>query len=50
VSKTPQKPSRRRWGVIYEHIEKTLALEDIVVSGGDTYYLSPENIEEIGER
>ncbi|KAF2800497.1 kama family protein [Melanomma pulvis-pyrius CBS 109.77] len=50
VTKTPQKPSRRRWQVVFEHIEKTPALSDIVVSGGDTFYLTPQNIMEIGNR
>ncbi|KAF2263181.1 kama family protein [Lojkania enalia] len=50
VSKSPQKPSRKRWEVVFQHIEKTPVLEDIVISGGDTYYLQPEHITEIGER
>ncbi|KAF2198605.1 hypothetical protein GQ43DRAFT_400547 [Delitschia confertaspora ATCC 74209] len=50
VSKSPQKPSRKRWEVIYDYIGKTPALTDIVVSGGDTYYLQPEDLKEIGSR
>ncbi|KAF2005175.1 kama family protein [Amniculicola lignicola CBS 123094] len=50
VSKSRQKPSRRRWEIVFEYIEKTTELQDIVVSGGDTYYLQPEDIREIGER
>lgn len=50
LSKQPQKPSRRRWDAIFAHIEKTPALTDIVVSGGDSYYLLPEHVAEIGSR
>jgi lysine 2,3-aminomutase len=50
VTKKPQKPSRRRWEVIFQHIEKTPELQDIVVSGGDAYYLEPDHLREIGER
>lgn len=50
VAKSPQKPSRRRWEVVFQHIEKTPSLHDIVVSGGDAYYLQPDDLKEIGER
>ncbi|ORY18839.1 hypothetical protein BCR34DRAFT_596054 [Clohesyomyces aquaticus] len=50
IVKSPQKPSRKRWEVVYQHIERTPALQDIVVSGGDAYYLQPEDVKEIGER
>jgi lysine 2,3-aminomutase len=50
VSKKPQKPSRRRWEVVFDHIANDTTLEDIVISGGDAYYLQPENIVEIGKR
>ncbi|KAJ4335561.1 hypothetical protein N0V95_008875 [Ascochyta clinopodiicola] len=50
VSKSPQKPSRRRWEVVFQHIENTPSLHDIVVSGGDAYYLQPDDLKEIGER
>lgn len=32
------------------HIEKTPAIQDVVVSGGDSYYLQPEHLTMIGER
>ncbi|KAF2730508.1 kama family protein [Polyplosphaeria fusca] len=48
--KKHQKPSRRRWEVVFQYIESTPTLQDIVVSGGDTYFLQPEDITEIGER
>lgn len=50
VSKSPQKPSRKRWELVFQHIEKEQSLQDIVVSGGDAYYLQPEALKEIGER
>jgi lysine 2,3-aminomutase len=34
---------------MFEYIEKTPALTDIVVSGGDTYHLDPDVLKEIGE-
>jgi hypothetical protein len=50
VSKSPQKPSRKRWEVVFQHIENDPSLHDIVVSGGDAYYLQPDDLKEIGER
>ena len=50
VTKSSQKPGRKRWEAIYQYIDSTPALTDIVVSGGDTYYLQPEHITEIGQR
>lgn len=48
--KTPFKPSRKRWDKMFEYIASQPQLQDIVVSGGDSYYLQPEHIREIGER
>lgn len=42
--------SSERWERIFEYIAATPALEDIVISGGDTYNLRPEHIEYIGTR
>jgi lysine 2,3-aminomutase len=50
VAKKPQKPSRKRWEVVFQWIESHPDLQDIVVSGGDAYYLQPEDLREIGER
>ncbi|KAF2866066.1 hypothetical protein BDV95DRAFT_505777 [Massariosphaeria phaeospora] len=50
VLKAPQKPSRTRWELVFEYIEKNESIHDIVVSGGDAYYLQPEQLKEIGER
>ncbi|KKA30122.1 hypothetical protein TD95_002004 [Thielaviopsis punctulata] len=50
VTKASLKPSRKRWDAVFEYIESTPVLQDIVVSGGDSYYLQPEHIAMIGER
>ena len=44
------KPTRTRWEAMFEYIEKTPAIQDIVVSGGDSYYLQPEHLRLIGDR
>jgi lysine 2,3-aminomutase len=49
VVKEPLKGGRRRWQLIYDYLQKTPSIQDVVVSGGDTYYLEPEHITEIGE-
>lgn len=50
VLKSSLKPTRKRWEQCFEYIESQPALQDIVVSGGDSYYLQPEHIMMIGER
>ncbi|KAF1978235.1 kama family protein [Bimuria novae-zelandiae CBS 107.79] len=50
TDKKPQKPSGKRWEAMFEHIEKDVSIKDIVVSGGDTYMLLPEQLRLIGER
>lgn len=44
------KPTRKRWDLVFDYIKNTPALQDIVVSGGDCYYLQPHQLYEIGER
>ena len=39
----------RRWAKAFKYIASRPELEDIVISGGDTYQLSPKNILAIGE-
>lgn len=39
-----------RWERAWEYIESQPALEDIVISGGDTYNLRPDHLELIGMR
>ncbi|KAJ4355932.1 uncharacterized protein N0V89_003957 [Didymosphaeria variabile] len=50
TQKLPQKPTRARWEIIFQHIEQHNDIHDIVVSGGDVYQLPPEHLRMIGER
>ncbi|KAH9875448.1 hypothetical protein J1614_004940 [Plenodomus biglobosus] len=50
VAKRPQKPSRARWEVMFKYIEANDSLQDIVLSGGDIFYLEPPLLREIVER
>lgn len=50
VIKASLKPTRKRWDEAFAYMEKTKVLQDIVVSGGDSYYLQPEHIMMIGHR
>lgn len=50
VTKSSLKPTRKRWEQVFEYIESQPGLHDIVVSGGDSYYLQPEHLSLIGER
>ena len=50
LTKTSIKPGRRRWEAMLEYIEKTPVIQDVVVSGGDSYYLSADHVRFIGER
>lgn len=35
---------------MFEYIESTPAVQDVVVSGGDSYYLQPEQLQLVGKR
>ncbi|KAK3337459.1 hypothetical protein B0T19DRAFT_73509 [Cercophora scortea] len=50
VTKASLKPTRKRWEEAFAYIESQPQLQDIVVSGGDAYYLQPEQLTLIGER
>ena len=50
VHKTSIKSIRSRWDAMFEYIENTPAVRDVVISGGDSYYLQPDHIHLIGER
>ncbi|KAJ9149611.1 Kama family protein [Coniochaeta hoffmannii] len=50
VTKASLKPTRKRWDEALSYIASQPTLVDIVVSGGDSYYLSPEHLAQIGER
>lgn len=49
VSKTRYAPSSGRWDQVFAYIISRPDIEDIVVSGGDTYMLSSKHIRHIGE-
>ena len=40
----------QRWERAFDYIAATPELEDVVISGGDTYHLRPEHLEAIGAR
>jgi lysine 2,3-aminomutase len=48
--KTPVRLSRSRLETAFAYIEGHEELRDIVVSGGDSYYLAPDRLEAIGDR
>jgi lysine 2,3-aminomutase len=50
VTKASLKPTRKRWEKVFAYIESHPELQDIVVSGGDAYYLQPDHLLAIGER
>lgn len=50
VTKASLKPTRKRWEEAFAYIESQPGLHDIVISGGDSYYLAPEHLVLIGER
>ncbi|KAI0133763.1 L-lysine-aminomutase [Xylariales sp. AK1849] len=50
VKKDSLKPTRRRWEEVFAYIESQPGLHDIVVSGGDSYYLQPDQILMVGKR
>ncbi|ROW18175.1 hypothetical protein VPNG_00041 [Cytospora leucostoma] len=50
VTKTSFSPTRKRWDQVFAYIESTPQLQDIVISGGDSYYLQPEHIRMIADR
>ena len=50
VEKMKLGPSPARWEQAFAYIASQPQLEDIVISGGDTYNLKAEHIEQIGRR
>src|SRR5262249_3483279 len=50
VTKASLRPTWQRWQEAFAYIEGREGLHDIVVSGGDSYYLLPEHLVLIGER
>tara|TARA_R110002020_G_scaffold49875_2_gene141574 strand:+ start:385 stop:1692 length:1308 start_codon:yes stop_codon:yes gene_type:complete len=49
AEKVSIKASRGRWADVFAYIRRTPQLEDIVISGGDSYRLKASQIKEIGD-
>lgn len=49
VSKHEYKPDVKRWNRAFAYVASRPEIEDIVVSGGDTYMLTPKHIRYFGE-
>lgn len=49
VEKVSLKAKSNRWELIFKYISERPELEDIVISGGDSYNLRPAQIRQIGE-
>lgn len=50
LEKLSLKANRQRWDHIFDYVANQPALEDIVISGGDSYNLRADQIREIGQR
>lgn len=50
MKKKKMAPTRKRWEAMLQYIESHPEVHDVVVSGGDTYYLDPEYLSFIGNR
>jgi lysine 2,3-aminomutase len=50
VTKASFKPGLKRWNEIFAYIEANPQIHDIVISGGDSFYIHPEHLRGIGDR
>ncbi|KAI1415382.1 kama family protein [Hypoxylon sp. FL1857] len=50
VSKKRFLPIYKKWEVMFNYVERTPAIADMLVTGGDTYSLSPDQMRMIGTR
>jgi lysine 2,3-aminomutase len=50
VEKMSIKADEDRWSKVFQYIESRLEVEDVVISGGDSYRLRADQIRAIGER
>lgn len=50
VTKASIKPGLTRWNKMLDYIAATPSIQDVVVSGGDSYTLSGSNLRMIGDR
>jgi lysine 2,3-aminomutase len=49
VAKVQYSPDNARWNRAFAYLLSRPEVEDVVVSGGDSYFLSPNNLRRIGE-
>ncbi len=49
VAKVPYSPDHARWNRAFAYLLSRPEIEDVVVSGGDSYFLSSNNLRKIGE-
>lgn len=50
VEKLSFRPNAGRWDEAFAYLEQAESVEDVVVSGGDLYLLSPKHLRTIGDR
>jgi lysine 2,3-aminomutase len=50
LTKLNQKPNQTRWDEMFSYIAANEQIEDVVVSGGDSYLLAPDQLWYIGTR
>lgn len=48
--KSSFKPQRARWDRCLDYIKNTPEIQDVVISGGDSFFIGPEHLVEIGNR
>jgi len=48
ISKFKHVTTGARWAAAFEYIRNHMSIEDVVISGGDTYMLKPEEVRVIG--
>jgi len=49
VEKVSYLPNRQRWAQAYAYLLSRPEIEDVVISGGDAFFLAPRHLQEIGE-
>jgi lysine 2,3-aminomutase len=49
VEKVSYLPERRRWSQAFAYLRTRPEVEDVVVSGGDAFYLAPRHLQDIGQ-
>jgi lysine 2,3-aminomutase len=49
VEKVSYLPNQQRWAQAYAYLLSRPEVEDVVISGGDAFFLAPRHLQEIGE-